>query len=128
MTFGDQTRQLDAVLVPNLGPDFLILDNGTMSNFGATRDWHHEHLPFANSQGATPATHLMHTRASRSENIHTPSGESSSTPAASLGRYVAAVSSTFEPLAVRLQGAVTLPAGHATMVCASTDSRSVGDY
>ena len=129
LTLGDQTRKVDAVLVPTLGPDYVILDNSTMSNMGATLDWSNERLSFANSQVIIPATHRMHSRASMSQPSHAPSVQHSKGSSAAVPRrsHIAAVSSTFEPREVRLQGAATIPAGHATMVCAYTDSQPVVD-
>lgn len=59
--------------------------------------------------------------------IPTDAASTGSTSAASLAEYICVVLSMFEPLAVRLQGATTLPARHATVVYAYTDSRPAAD-
>ena len=39
LTVGDITRRIDALVIPSLGPDQILLDNDVMSRFEAILDW-----------------------------------------------------------------------------------------
>lgn len=39
LTLGGKTEDIGAVVVPTLGPDELLLDNGVMAAFGAIMNW-----------------------------------------------------------------------------------------
>ena len=54
---GDLSRRIDALVVPSLGPDQILLDNDAMSRFGAVLDWKNERLTFESSKTTVPATH-----------------------------------------------------------------------
>ena len=57
LTLGDITRRLDALVIPSLGPDQILLDNDVMSRFGAILDWRNQRLTFSSSTVTIPATH-----------------------------------------------------------------------
>lgn len=54
---GDVSRRVEALVVPSLGPDQILLDNDVMSRFGAVLDWNNERLTFESSTTTVPALH-----------------------------------------------------------------------
>ena len=57
LTLGDITLPVEALVLPNLGPDKMLLDNSIMNAFGAVLDWCGEQLSFKNSTRKIPAKH-----------------------------------------------------------------------
>lgn len=58
---GDVSRRIDALVIPSLGPDQILLDNDAMSRFGAVLDWKNERLTFESSKTTIPAVHRYST-------------------------------------------------------------------
>ena len=54
---GTISRRVDALVVPCLGPDQILLDNDVMSGFGAVLDWDNEQLTFKSNDTVLPALH-----------------------------------------------------------------------
>ena len=42
LTLSTITHDVEALVVPSLGPDSILLDNNVMSNFGAVLDWENQ--------------------------------------------------------------------------------------
>ena len=61
ITLGDVSRSVDALVIPSLGPDQLLLDNATMATFGAILciDWKRQRLNFLSSKTSIPAVHRL---------------------------------------------------------------------
>ena len=57
VALGDITPRIDALVIPSLGPDQILLDNDIISRFGAVRDWKNQRLHFSSSTVSIPATH-----------------------------------------------------------------------
>ena len=57
LTLGEITLPVEALVLPNLGPDKMLLDNSIMNAFGAVLDWCGEQLSFKNSTRKIPAKH-----------------------------------------------------------------------
>ena len=57
LTLGDITHRIDALVIPSLGPDQILLDNDVMSLFGAILDWKNQRLTFSSSTVTIPATY-----------------------------------------------------------------------
>lgn len=57
LTLGDITLPVEALVLPSLGPDKMLLDNSIMGAFGAVLDWQAELLTFKTSQVKIPAQH-----------------------------------------------------------------------
>ena len=49
---------VEALVLPHLGPDAMLLDNSIMKAFGAKLDWAAERLSFQNNNITIPATHM----------------------------------------------------------------------
>ena len=62
------THDVQALVVPSLGPDSILLDNNAMSNAGAVLDWEHQTMSFASTGKYTPAVHSTSQPASRPAN------------------------------------------------------------
>ena len=59
ITLGDVPRSVDALTIPSLGPDRILLDNATMARFGAVLDWKRQRLFFLSSKTSIPAVHRL---------------------------------------------------------------------
>lgn len=57
LTLGEITLPVEALVLPSLGPDKMLLDNSIMGAFGAVLDWQAEQLTFKTSQVKIPAKH-----------------------------------------------------------------------
>ena len=57
LTLGDITRLVEALVLPSLGADIMILDNNNMGAFGAVLDKSTEQLTFKNAQLKLKASH-----------------------------------------------------------------------
>ena len=57
LTLGDITLPAEALVLPSLGPDIMLLDNTTMGAFGGVLDWGIEQLSFQTSQVTIKASH-----------------------------------------------------------------------
>ena len=57
LTLGDITLQAEALVLPPLGPDIMLLDNTIMGAFGGVLDWSTEQLSFTTSHVTIKASH-----------------------------------------------------------------------
>ena len=57
LTLGEITLPVEALVLPSLGPDKMLLDNSIMGAFGAVLDWQAEQLTFKTSKVKIPAQH-----------------------------------------------------------------------
>ena len=55
ITLGDVSRLVDALVIPSLGPDQLLLDNATMTNLGAILDWKRQPPNIMSSKKSIPS-------------------------------------------------------------------------
>ena len=58
LKLGIKYLPVEALVLPHLGPDVMLIDNSIMKAFGAKLDWAAERLSFKNSNITTPATHM----------------------------------------------------------------------
>ena len=59
LTLGGITLPVEALVLPNLGPDKMLLDDSIMGAFGASLNWHTQKRSFANSRIKVKATHRI---------------------------------------------------------------------
>ena len=59
ITLGDVSRPVDALVIPSLGPDQILLDNATMARFGAVLNWKRQRLNFLSSKTSIPTDHCL---------------------------------------------------------------------
>ena len=111
-TLGEISRLVDALVIPSLGPDQLLLDNATMSRFGAVLDWKHQRLRFLSTKSSIPAVHR----------ILTPSAKSKDPCAPTVA--VAAVHMDSHEQDVTLSERADIKSRHATVVIAYTNTKS----
>ena len=68
LTLGDITLPVEALVLPSLGPDIMLLDNTIMGAFGGVLDWSTEQLSFKNSKVKIKASHRRSNLTARPEN------------------------------------------------------------
>ena len=68
LTLGTITHDVEALVVPSLGPDSLLLDNNVMSTVGAVLDWENQTLSFVSAGSSVPSTNRTSYPASRRAN------------------------------------------------------------
>ena len=71
LTLGDITLPVEALVLPSVGPDIMLLDNTIMGAFGAILDWSTEVLSFKQSKVKIKASHRRSNLTSRPENTAT---------------------------------------------------------
>ena len=68
---GDITLPVEALVLPSLGPDIMLLDNTIMGAFGGVLDWSTEQVSFKTSQVTIKASHRRVDCTARPENTAT---------------------------------------------------------
>ena len=58
LKLGNKSLPVEALVLPHLGPDIMLLDNSIMKSFGAKLDWLTECLSFQDSLETIPARHV----------------------------------------------------------------------
>ena len=58
LKLGNKSLPVEALVLPHLGPDVMLLDNSIMKSFGAKLDWSTECLSFQDSTQTIPARHV----------------------------------------------------------------------
>ena len=58
LKLGNKSLPVEALVLPHLGPDIMLLDNSIMKSFGAKLDWSTECLSFQDSLQTIPARHV----------------------------------------------------------------------
>ena len=106
------THDVEALVVPSLGPDSILLDNSDMSIFGAVLDWENQVLSFPSTGNSIPVVHRTSHPASR------PADQSTASSDPNLS--VAAVHDA-EGVDVSLRERVDLKPRHEALVVAFTD-------
>ena len=114
LTLGDITCRIDALVIPSLGPDQILLDNYVMSRFGAILDWKNQRLTFSSTTVTISATH------------RSPDARSQATSSTVL-RSVAAVHKYAEVHAVKLRNRIDLRPCHSAVITAFTDIKTLQD-
>ena len=99
LTLGELTLPVEALVLPTLGPDNMLLDNSIMGAFGGVLDWQAEELSFKTSSLKIKATH----RRTRSPS-HTGAEEHNCS--------IVALDTDTQPVPVYLRKKCSLPARH----------------
>ena len=108
LTLGGITRRIDALVLPSLGSDHMLLDNDVMSRFGAILYWRNQRLTFSSSTVTISATH------------RSPDARSQVTSSTVL-RSVAAGHKDAEVHVVKLCNRIDLHPRHSAVITACTD-------
>ena len=58
LKLGNKSLPVEALVLPHLGPDVMLLDNSIMNSFGAILNWTAECLSFQDSRHTIPAVHV----------------------------------------------------------------------
>ena len=120
LPLGTITHYVEALIVPSLGPDSVLLDNGVMTIFGAVLDWENQILCFPSAGDSIPVVHRTSHPTSRPADPST----ASSDPNVS----VAAVHHDAEGVDVSLRERVDLKPRHKALVVAFTDCPPAHDF
>ena len=120
LNLGTITHDVEALVVPSLGPDSILLDNSVMSIFGAVLDWKNQVLSFPSTGNSMPAVHRTSHHVSHPADLST----ASSDPNLS----VVAVHHDAEGVDVSLRERVDLKRRHEALVVAFTDCPPAHDY
>lgn len=99
LTLGEITLPVEALVLPSLGPDKMLLDNSIMGAFGAVLDWQAEQLTFKTSRVKITAQH-------RKTRLPTPTETDSMTCS------VVALERDTQAIPVYLTKKCTIPANH----------------
>ena len=75
LPLGTITHYVEALIVPSLGPDSVLLDNGVMTIFGAVLDWENQILCFPSAGDSIPVVHRTSHPASRPADPSTASSD-----------------------------------------------------
>ena len=73
--FTHSRHDVEALVVPSLGPDSILLDNSVTFSFGAVLDWENQVLSLPSTGNSTPAVHRTNHPPSRSTDPSTASGD-----------------------------------------------------
>ena len=65
LKLGNKSLPVEALVLPHLGPDSMLIDNSTMKSFRAKLDWAAERLSFKDSNATIPATHTRRSLGSK---------------------------------------------------------------
>ena len=58
LKFGNKSLPVEALVLPHIEPDVMLIDNSIMKSFGAKLDWTTERLYFQDSSDTIPAIHV----------------------------------------------------------------------
>ena len=112
LTLGTITHDVEALVVPSLGPDSVLLDNSVMFIFGAVLDWENQVLSFPSTGNSIQAVHRTSHPASRPVDPSTASSDSNLS--------AAAVHHDAEEVDVSLRERIDLKSRHEAVVVAYT--------
>ena len=88
LKLGNKSLPVEALVLPHLGPDILLLDNSIMKSFGAKLDWTTECLSFQNSKHTIPAIHVRRAIQSQYCSVITQTADTQSIPVLVSRKYV----------------------------------------
>ena len=80
LKLGNKSLPVEALVLPHLGPEVMLLDNSIMKSFGAKIDWSSECLSFQNSTQTIPARHVRSSVQSEYCSVITQTVDTPSTP------------------------------------------------
>ena len=85
---GNKSLPVEALVLPHLGPDVMLLDNSIMKSFGAKLDWTTECLSFQDSKHTIPAIHVRRSVQSQYYYVITQTADTQSIPVLVSRKYV----------------------------------------
>ena len=88
LKLGNTSLPVEALLLPHLGPDVMLIDNSIMKSFGAKLDWTAERLSFQDSKHTIPAIHVRRSIRSQYCSVITQTADTQSIPVLVSKQYV----------------------------------------
>ena len=106
LKLGNKSLPVEALVLPHLGPDIMLLDNSIMKSFGAKLDWLTECLSFQDSLETIPARHVK-------------------SPVQS--KYCSIITQTVDTLPTPVSRKVVIPAAHEALIRVFSTARPEKD-
>ena len=88
LKLGNKSLPVEALVLPHLGSDEMLLDNSIMKSFGAKLDWTTERLSFQDSKQTMPAIHVRRSIRSQYCSVITQAADTQSIPVLFSRKYV----------------------------------------
>ena len=88
LKLGNKPLLVEALVLPYLGSDVMLIDNSIMKSFGAKLDWTAERLSYQDSKHTIPAIHVRRSIRSQYCSVITQTAETQSIPALVSRQYV----------------------------------------
>ena len=88
LKLGNKSLPVEALVLPHLGPDVMLLDNSIMKSFGAKLDWTTECLSFQDSRHTIPAVHVRRSVQPQYCSVITQTADTQPTPVVVSRKYV----------------------------------------
>ena len=88
LKLGNKSLPVEALVLPHLGPDVMLLDNSIMKKIGAKLDWTTECLSFQDSKYTIPAIHVRRSVQSQYCSVITQTAETQPIPVLVSRKYV----------------------------------------
>ena len=88
MKLGNKSLPVEALVLPHLGPDAVLIDISIMKAFGAKLDWVAERLALQDGNDTIPTTHMRRPIKSKYCSINTQTSNEKSVPVWVFKKYV----------------------------------------
>ena len=88
LKLGNKSLPVEALVLPHLGPDAMLIDNSIMKAFGAKLDWAAERLSFKDSNITIPATHMRRPIKSKYCSVIMQKSDAKSFPLLAYNKYI----------------------------------------
>ena len=88
LKLGNKSLPVEALVLPHLGPDVLLIDNSIMKSFCAKLFWAAERLPFQDSNVTIPAIHTRQSLKSKYCSVITQTSDEQTVPVLVSRKYV----------------------------------------
>ena len=88
LKLGNKSLPVEALVLPHLGPDVMLLDNSIMKSFGAKLNWTTECLSFQDSRHTIPAVHVRRSVQPQYCSVITQTADTQPTPVLVSRKYV----------------------------------------
>ena len=88
LELGNKSLPVEALVLPHLGPDVMLLDSSVMKSFGAKLDWTTECLSFQDSRHTIPAVHVRRSVQPQYCSVITQTADTQPTPILVSRKYV----------------------------------------
>ena len=88
LKLGIKSLPVEALVMPHLGPDVVLIDNNIMKSFGTNLYWTTKRLSFQDSNGTIPATYVIRSLKSKYCSVITQTADAQIIPVLASRKYV----------------------------------------